>query len=403
MARAPDAHPPWAGERIPVAEAVRAGTGPVAGRYSRGAGRDVLQDASGAVELAPGDDRPGHGDQVSGLLEPAAPDLFRLSRVEVLARARRSLTPELSGLAARRPWLRARAQVLSAVRRHFDTRGFLELETPVRVVNPGLEPHLVPFPAGTDRTGEPRWLVTSPELHLKRALAAGYERIFEIARCFRDEELGALHASEFTLLEWYRSHAGLDALAKDLAELLPACAEFAGRDPETAVVGCDLSSPFETLTLRRAFERAGCPDPHALPPGERERLLVDRVEPRLGHERPTLVTEYPVDAAALARLVPDSEEGGRLVAARMELYVAGVELANGFDELNDPDEQRRRHEADRRERLALGREAPPLDEGFLAALEAGQPPAAGMALGLDRLVMLVTGRPAIAEVVAFPD
>ena len=394
-----DSHPPWRGARLSLSEARERGGGPVAGRYLRGASRDLLQDASAVVELAvPAEPRPGHGDQVAGELENgAAGPLLREPRI--LAPARRELPPELVVLAAQRPLLEARGRVLAAVRRHFADEGFLEVETPARVSNPGLEPHLRPFPAGSAPDGSERWLITSPELHLKRFLAAGYEKVFEIARAFRDDEQGALHCPEFALLEWYRTHASLDELAADCSALLVAAARAAGRDPATGCRDCDLGAEPRRLSFAEAFAEAGLGDPHGMEPDEREQLFVERVEPRLGFGRPALVGQWPADAAALARLAPDGR--GRLVAQRLELYVAGVELANGFDELNDPDEQRRRHEADRRARLEAGAPAPELDEGFLAALEAGLPPSAGMALGLDRLVLVVLGERALARVRPF--
>ena len=390
-------YPPWTGTRIPLRQALAEG-GRVAGRYLHGATRDLLEDESGVAPIDPADPRPGHGDQIACRLSPASP-LACVSDVTILARSRREAAPEIRRAASQRETMRRRSRIIAAVRACFEERGFLEVETPARVVNPGLEPHLRPFPAGTT-DGGPRWLATSPELHLKRLLAAGYERFFELARSFRDEERGRLHASEFLMLEWYRSHAGLPDLAEDIAALLPRCAEAAGL-LEPVVRGCDLSARPETLSFAAVFERhAGC-DGHCLPPAERERIFALQVEPHLGQERPTMIIDWPADAAALARLRSDG--GGRLVAARMELFVAGIELANGFDELNDPDEQRRRHEADRAARAEAGAAVPSLDEGFLGALESGMPPAAGMALGMDRLVMLLVGAGEVGDVRLFCD
>lgn len=387
---------PWTGDRLRLSEAIARG-GPVAGRFLEGRTRDLLQDESATVELSSVSPRPGHGDHVAGrlVLSEGAPSL---EGVRVLSPALRPPSPELLAAAAARPRLVQRARILEAIREAFTSRGFLEVETPARVPNPGLEPHLRPFRV-LGRDDAEAYLVTSPELHLKRLLAAGYERVFELARCWRDEERGDLHLSEFLMLEWYRSHAGLDALAGDIAELLPRCAEAAGAHPARAVPRCDLAAPPEILGYAEAFARHAGRSHEGLSPSEREQAFAAEVEPRLGRGRPTLVVDWPADAAALARLRTDAS--GRVVAARMELYVAGIELANGFDELTDPAEQRRRHESDRRARLAAGAAAPPLDEGFLAALEAGMPPSAGMALGVDRLVMLLTGARSVAEVRAF--
>ncbi len=325
-------------------------------------------------------------------------------------------TPAHRELARRLPVLAARAEVLAGIRSFFRERGFLEAETPARVVCPGLEPHLVALPAGADR-----WLITSPELHLKRLVAAGAPRVFELARCWRGDERGAQHLTEFTMLEWYRAHAGLDALADDCAALLPAAARAAGRDP-AAVPGCDLTAPPERLTVREAFDRwagidlAARREAGALAAAARRlevatapddswdelffRIFLARVEPQLGRGRMTVLSEFPASQAALARVRDDAAWP---VALRFELYAAGVELANAFDELTDPAEQRRRHEADRAARRAAGREVPALDEEFLAALEAGMPPCAGIALGVDRLVALVLGLGGARDAVAFPD
>jgi len=384
-----DAGPSGLGARLSLSQARDSG-GFVAGRYLRGVSRDLLEDASAVLEIEPGPDRPGHGDQVAGRLEVTGSGIH-LRSPQVLTASQRELPPELQQLSALRPALEARSRVLAEVRSYFADEGFLEVETPARVPNPGLEPHLRPFPAGHGL-----WLITSPELHLKRFLAAGYERIFEIARCFRDDELGPQHVSEFAMLEWYRTHAGLEELARDVTELLRRCTVAAGRDPATAVSGCDLSLEPEQLSMADAFAREGLADPHVMPVDERELAFVELIEPKLGFGRATLLGDWPADAAALARLRVD--EQGRTVAARLELYVTGLELANGFDELTDAAEQRRRHELDREARLAAGQPAPPLDEGFLAALEAGIPPSAGMALGLDRLLLVLLGESDLASV-----
>lgn len=319
-------------------------------------------------------------------------------------------------LARRLPVLAARAEILAGIRSFFREQGFLEAETPARVVCPGLEPHLVALPAPPDR-----WLITSPELHLKRIVAAGAPRVFEIARAWRGDERGAQHLTEFTMLEWYRAHAGLEALIDDCAALLPAAARAAGRDP-ARVPGCDLTAEPERLTVREAFSRhagidlAACRTRVEL---SREldrlgvacapddgwdelffRLFLQRVEPHLGRGRMTFLCEYPASQAALARVRDDPEWP---IALRFELFAAGVELANAFDELTDPAEQRRRHEADRRARRDTGREVPELDEAFLAALEAGLPPCAGIALGVDRLVALALGLDGARDAVAFPE
>ncbi len=298
--------------------------------------------------------------------------------------------------------MQARARILEGIRVFFSERGFLEVETPVRVICPGLEPHLVAIPAD-----EGLWLRTSPELHLKKLLAAGFGPLFELARCFRGEESGPWHRTEFTMLEWYRPQAGLEAIAGDVAALLPYLARIAGADV-TSIRGCDFSAPIERLTVRQAFQRdvgidlAAHRERASLASALRRngvecrdddnwdelffRAMVLRVEPQLGRERITILSEYPASQAALANVRLDPEWP---VALRFEVYAGGIELANAFDELIDADEQRRRHEADRAYRREHGRELPNLDEEFLAALESGMPPSAGIALGVDRLIALL--------------
>jgi lysyl-tRNA synthetase class 2 len=392
---------------------------PVRGRLSRGSEGDRLGDRSGdtalgEIVLRRGAPRLGDGDLVEGTLsgDPAQPAL----RVErVLARRRGPPASVDRDLPERLIRLEARSRVLAAIRRCLEERGFTEVETPCRVVCPGMEPHLVAFAAPPDR-----YLATSPELHLKRLLAAGMDRIYEITPAFRDDEGGPWHMTEFTMLEWYRAHEGLDAIVADVEALLRAAAEAGGRGHRPR--GCDLTRPAERLTVREAFVRYADLDlatvrgRDALAAAVRERgvetpddedwddlfsrLMLHRVEPHLGRERITILEEYPSSQAALARVREDPEWP---VALRLEVYAGGLELGNAFDELTDPGEQRRRHQADRAHRAALAREVPPLDEAFLAALEAGHPPAAGIAVGLDRLVALVLGARSAREVTGFPE
>ncbi len=401
--------------RVPIRAALarlRAGAPavPVAGRVRVENGAFSLADASAETPVAP---VPGvaHGDIVAGILAPGG----KLAGVVVLARSRGPAADQDRDLGRRLGTLADRAEIVAGIRALLRERGFLEVETPARVVCPGMEPHLVPFPAGHGR-----WLITSPELHLKRLLAAGAERVFELARVFRDDERGPAHTTEFTMLEWYRAHEGLDAIAADVAALLPCCALAAGRDP-ARVEGCDLSAAPERLTVREAFQRhlgldlarhrgrdelarAAVARGISVDAGDSWddiffRLFLQDVEPRLGRGRVTILSEYPATQAALARVRADAEWP---VALRFEVYAAGVELANAFDELTDPDEQRRRHLADQELRRRSGLAVPELDEAFLAALEWGHPPAAGIALGVDRLVALVLGLPGARDAVAFP-
>ncbi len=386
----------------------------VAGRIVLDGGRVSLQDASGSVTLTHAPTDAHDGDLVRGLLTRTPDGGHSLGQATVATRRTAPPAAADRDLPARLPVLAQRAAIVRALRAFFDERGFLEASTPARVVCPGLEPHLVPLAAGPGR-----WLITSPELHLKRLLAAGAERVYELAHVWRGDEAGAQHLEEFTLLEWYRAWDGLDALVDDVAGLLRACARAAGVDP-AAVRGCDLSLAPERLTVREAFRRYAGVDlallraPAALrgaldatglehAPGDDWddlffRLFLARVEPHLGRGRVTILEEYPASQAALARVRDDPEWP---VALRFEIYAAGIELGNAFDELTDAVEQRRRHEADRAWRRAHGREVPDLDEAFLAALAAGHPPAAGIALGVDRLVALILGASDLRDVVAF--
>jgi len=312
--------------------------------------------------------------------------------------------------------LYARSSALAAVRRFFADRGFAEVETPLLVRSPGLELHLDAVTAGDG------WLITSPEYQLKRLLAAGMERIVEICRCFRANEDGAHHAAEFTMIEWYRAWAGLDAILADTEQLVAAVAE-AVRGTPTVVVGgreLDVTPPWERITVRDAMARwAGI----VVAGDEPARALADqlvaagiatggatawddlffaaflaRVEPALAaHGRPVFLTDWPAPLAALARRRADDPR----VVERFEAYVGGIELANAFGELTDPVEQRARFEGDLARRRALGRPQYPIDDKLIAALAEGLPPSAGIALGFDRLVMLVTGADHIREVSSF--
>ncbi len=302
-----------------------------------------------------------------------------------------SVPPDLARF---RPVLDLRARVRRAIRGFFEARGFLEVETPVRLPAPALELHIDAIPAGA------AWLRTSPELHMKRLLAAGCDRLVQLGPCFRDGERGDRHHPEFTLLEWYRARADYRDLLGDAKVLLADAARAALGRTEFEYRGTriELMPVWEVLTVREAFRAFAGWDPVAsFDPARFDEDLVLKVEPNLPTDRPVVLMDYPVAAAALARRKPDDPR----VAERWELYVGGLELANAFSELTDPVEQRARFEACAAERRALGRPVYPLDEPFLAALEAGLPPSAGIALGVDRLVMLLAGAASLDEVLPF--
>ena len=306
--------------------------------------------------------------------------------------------------------LRARARCLADIRAFFDARGLLEIETPqlsaAATPDPALHSLATRWPGSG---GSTRFLHTSPELPMKRLLAAGSGDIWQLARVFRDGERGRLHHPEFTLLEWYRvgwDHHRLmgevDELVTGLLEehdLVPtetltwreAFSTHAGIDPFTA----DTAAWRQAVT-RHGIDCAGLDDTDL--DSWRDLLLTHAVEPRLGQGRLTFIHDYPESQAALARV----RDGDPPVAERFELYWQGIELANGFHELNDAGEQRRRIDGELARRRDLGLSEVPRDDRFLAALEAGLPDCAGVALGVDRLLMLALGLASIDDVLAFP-
>ena len=285
-------------------------------------------------------------------------------------------------------------------RAFFEARAFVEVDTPVVVRSAGPELHLDALEV--HGLGATRYLHTSPEYHMKRLLAAGMPRIYQLSWAHRRGELGTLHEPAFTMLEWYRADAGSAELMADTDALGAEAAQaLCGRTQLSTAFGeVDFAPPWERLSVAEAFERYAGVDVRTLLNDEERyyRVLIERVEPQLGRGRPTLLTRYPASMASLARLCVDDPS----CADRFEAYACGVELCNGFGELTDVAEQRRRFEAELAARARAGRECPPIDERFLAALEDGLPPCAGNALGFDRLLMLLTGARSVAEVMAFP-
>ena len=321
-------------------------------------------------------------------------------------------------LSKRLPNLQARARLQAAMRQWFAAQDFVEVETPILQVAPGAEVHLVGFatdwemPDGEERE---RWLHSSPELAMKKLLAGGMPRLFQFARVFRNAESSALHHPEFTMLEWYRAGAGYEAIMDDCAALLALTGVEQLRWGPHA---CDPKASPERLTVAEAFERhvgidllatVGSAEGLALASGIAMhagdswddvffRIMFEKIEPHLGMGRPTILCEYPISMAALARAKP----GDPRVAERFELYACGVELANAFGELTDPAIQRDRLQADMDHKERLYGVRWPVDEDFLAALDHGLPPCAGVALGFDRLVMLATGAAHIEDVLWLP-
>jgi lysyl-tRNA synthetase class 2 len=326
--------------------------------------------------------------------------------------------------ADRKPFLKARAKIAAALRQFFVRQGFVEVETAALQVSPGNETHISAF--GTDIVaptgGSSRlYLHTSPEFACKKLLAAGEERIFTFARVYRNRERSALHHPEFTMLEWYRAHEPPERAMEDCAGLLAAAAEAVGAERFAwRGASVDAFEEPEAISCREAFDRYAGIDLAALI-GDRDglaraaardgvrvtadddwsdlfsKLLTEKVEPELGRARAALLCDYPSSEAALARPKADDPR----FAERFELFACGVELANGFGELTDPVEQRRRFEQQMEKRARIYGDRYPIDEDFLAAL-GHMPPASGVALGFDRLVMLASGAERIEQVLWTP-
>ena len=331
--------------------------------------------------------------------------------------------------ASRAPFLAARGAALRAVRRYFEAEGFVEVDTAALQISPGLEVHLRAFATTLDEPGigaRPFFLHTSPEFAMKKLLAAGVPKLFQLAHAFRNGERSATHHPEFTLLEWYRAGATYRDLMTDCERLLTAVIEATGYTQywwqhHTA----DPHQPWHKETVAGVFaDRCGidilatAPDPErpslallteaarplgiAPHPGDDWedlffRIFLERIEPTLGIGAPTILADYPIAMAALAR----AKAADPRVAERFEVYVGGLELANAFSELTDPVEQRRRFERDCTRKQARYGATYPIDEAFLAAL-GSMPPSAGIALGFDRLVMLASGAARIDDVLWSP-
>jgi lysyl-tRNA synthetase class 2 len=307
------------------------------------------------------------------------------------------------------PNLLKRAKLVSEIRRFFTDRGVVEVETPCMSQATVTDVHLFPFETRLigpgHSAGTPLWLMTSPEYHMKRLLAAGCGPVYQICRSFRNEEMGRYHNPEFTMLEWYRPCYDMYRLMNEVDDLLQ------------QILECEAA---ETLSYQQAFQRYLEVDPLSadktqlrevaarldvsnVADTEEDRdtllqlLFVTGVEPNIGKERPTFIYHFPASQAALAQI---SSEDHR-VAERFEVYFKGVELANGFHELTDAKEQHQRFLQDNRKRAAMGLPQQPIDNNLLAALEAGMPDCSGVALGVDRLIMLALGAESLSEVIAF--
>ncbi len=298
--------------------------------------------------------------------------------------------------------------IIRSLRNWFHSRGFVEVQTPLLVTAPLPEASIQTFriegaARAPGRPGMPLdlYLAPSPELYMKRLLARGMEKIFQISPVFRREENGSHHLPEFTMLEWYRAGTDYTSLMEDCESMLRFIAKDSGiTPPDMDGHYSDFSRPFMRLTVAQAFEiHAGWKPGPSPDPDRFNRDMVEKVEPGiLSCNRPVFLTDYPASMASLARLKPSNPE----VAERVELYAGGMELANGFSELNDPEEQAERFRLENARRRKIGLDPYPWPEEFLHDLKQ-MPEAAGMAMGVDRLVMLLTGARDIREVTAFQD
>lgn len=335
-----------------------------------------------------------------------------------------------STFSTRRPNLRVRAKAISAIREYFDGLGFIEVETPAIQLSPGVDRHIRPVrvslesPFGDSKIE--RFLHTSPELAMKKLLAAGEEKIFQICHVFRNKEEGMLHQPEFTMLEWYRADASYAALIEDVQGLVSYAAAVAGivtlRHGEHVTqvnqtwrkvfvdqafkqyAGIELLpsvSEHEAFLPAPFIEKARLAGVHCSEDDQWDdvfhRVMMEKIEPELAKGPPVLLIDFPAPLGALARTKPSDSR----ICERVEAYICGLELANGFSELTDSVEQRSRFERDQIAFCNLYGTPPPIDEGFLEALK-HVPDSAGMALGIDRLVMLLTGSDDINDVLWSP-
>ena len=284
--------------------------------------------------------------------------------------------------------------MIQAIRSFFVDRDYLEVETPIRITAPAPEAHIDAIESGD------RFLQTSPELCMKRLLAAGIPRLFQICKCFRLGERGRLHLPEMTLLEWYRADGNYLDLMDDCEDLIHTVAGAGGSNEGTLFYqgrNIELAPPWPRISVNEAFEKWGSISlQNALEHDRFDEIMVEEIEPNLSQTRPVFLYDYPAAQAALARLKPQDSR----YAERFELYIGGLEICNAFSELTDPVEQRKRFEFERQHRRQAGKPEYPMPEKFLETL-GSMPPAAGNALGIDRLAMLFSDSKQIDDVVAF--
>ncbi len=296
-------------------------------------------------------------------------------------------------LKEKKPYLMLRANIIQSIRNFFVSKGFLEVETPTILKCPAPEYHIEPI------LTEYGVLRTSPELSMKMLVGAGYDKIFQICKCFRKGERGRMHLPEFTMLEWYTANSDYFDLMETCEALINSILKTIKKGDRLTYRGrmIDFSIPWERMSVADAFERyCGSDVIQAHRSGVFDQILVEKIEHCLGLPKPVFLYDYPACESAMAKLKPSDER----FAERFELYIAGIEIGNGFSELVDPIQQRRQFEKVIEKRKKEGLPCWPLPERFLGVLDS-LPPTAGIALGIDRLVMVLTDAEEIDEVVAF--
>ncbi len=402
----------FSGARTEIAALVPGQSATIAGRaVAQGPQGLALRDASGLIPIATqaNDINPGALVAVHGQLNAAGEAFVADSTTVLVAPLVPVALPRTLPIKA----LVARDQMNRTIRDFFHQQGFIEVETPNLVPSPGTDVHLEAFKTHFTGMGQVDaahlYLHTSPEFQMKRLLVAGMEKIFQICKVYRNGEWTAAHNPEFSMIEWYRAYADYGPIMDDVEALVRRV--LGGGMLEVGAVSVDLDAPFERLTVQEAFVRHANgldileadtaqklrQEASARGLGELSEggdwedlfheLMLTHIEPHLGHQWPTFLVDYPRALAVLSRVKDDNPA----VAERFELYIAGVELCNGFTELNDPIEQRARFAEDLQRRVQLGYDPYPMPEGFLSALEEGMPPSGGVAVGLDRLLMLKLG------------
>jgi lysyl-tRNA synthetase class 2 len=324
-----------------------------------------------------------------------------------------------------------RQKLLRGLREFFWDRGFVETETPELVRLPGMEPYLDVFETafqpiaheGLAPEKEQMFLITSPEYAMKKLLVGGYENIFQVTKSFRNKEhLSSMHNPEFTIVEWYRAYSDYTKIMEDTENLVCELAMKANGKAKILYKDfvVDVKPPWIRMTVLEAFEKFAGVDKKTFEDEVAFKLaaqkkgyavteetslddaffliFMNEIEPKLGIEKPVLLHEYPVSMAALSKKCDHDPK----YAERFETYIAGLELSNGFTELNDPVEQQARLEYEHGERLKMGKQDYPVDQSFIRALQLGMPPSGGIALGVDRLMMLLTNTPDINQMILFP-